>query len=98
MERSYDRTPIEYTRDFYKYGAVVPAVDMNSKSSKSMLSFQSQDLKSRMLSSKLWNATKKHDGSAVDARKQKTYAEAEAERTLLYEQRMVADLPDEVVP
>jgi hypothetical protein len=94
-------TPIEYSLNFYKTGACVPAVDWaRSRAAKTAFGFQQMGLKDKRISEQLWRQTRGRSASsaAVDARKHRSYAEAEAERVRLYEERLVFDLPDEVRP
>lgn len=62
------RDAIEYTLDFYKKGACVPAVDMHSKASKSGFGFATQDLKAKRISEKLWAENSRRNNGERDER------------------------------
>lgn len=89
---------VEYASGFYKLGACVPCADMaRSRGAKSLFDPRAQNLKDTLASQKLWRENKIKRGE-IDPRKQRSYAEAEAERALAYERQLVCALPDEIKP
>jgi len=79
---------IEYTSNFYKMGACVPAVSMAlSRGAKTTFGFTQRALKEERNREKLWRENSRRGGQIMDARKMRAYKEVEAERQLLYEQR-----------